>query len=68
MKNKTSVVIVKEQTKTTIAAKVTPDIIEKMDEVQNGLGIPTRNELIIRAITLYYANYRHGIEQKEVTQ
>ncbi|MDR0508384.1 MAG: ribbon-helix-helix domain-containing protein [Candidatus Methanoplasma sp.] len=49
-----------------ISAKVPLELLEKMDEVQAGLGIPTRNELIIRAAMLYYASYRYGMEEGKV--
>jgi len=62
-KQKTGVIGEGEKT-IVISAKISPDLFEKMEEVRDGLDIPTRNELIIRAIRLYYANYRHGIEQR----
>jgi hypothetical protein len=44
-----------------ISAKVPPEMVDIMDEMQNALKIETRNELIIRAIRLYHVAYRSGI-------
>ena len=44
-----------------ISAKVPPEMVEQMDEMQNSLNIETRNELIVRAIRLYHAAYLHGL-------
>jgi Predicted transcriptional regulators containing the CopG/Arc/MetJ DNA-binding domain and a metal-binding domain len=51
-----------------ISAKVSPELFDKMEEVRDGLGIPTRNEVIIRAIRMYYANYRFAIEHDNTTE
>jgi metal-responsive CopG/Arc/MetJ family transcriptional regulator len=45
-----------------ISAKVPPELLADMDEMQNSLNIETRNELITRAIRLYLAAYRFGLE------
>jgi len=61
-KNKEGVLKEREP-KCVISAKIPPELLEKMDEMQEGLCIETRNELIVRSVRLYYANYIHGIEK-----
>jgi len=51
-----------------ISAKVPQELLDKMNEAQSGLEIPTRNELIVRAIRLYYSSYRYGMENGKANE
>ena len=51
-----------------ISAKISPELLKEMDEIQSGLGIKTRNELIIRAIRLYSACYRFGLSHADLEE